>query len=176
MRDWPLSPIPPVEEILHPPEHVKIAIENGAHSSLVIRETIAALAKQERYEELWQIADGMSKEVSVLEDARGRVWVDVGTKSRVRLSPAQDSVIAYRLWLHTHPHDAYASQTDRETLACCSMILQEAIVLGHDHMVRLQRMTPGLGNSLEEEGPLSPWTSDKEIILYSKQREVSDGR
>jgi len=167
MTQSPLFPRPPVEEILHEPEEVKIAIEEGSHSSHTIIETIAALAKLGRFEELWKIADSMSKEVSVLVDAVGSVWVDIGTKSSVRLAPAQGSVIPFRLWLHTHPHDAYASQTDRGTLAGCSMILQEAIVLGHDHMVRLQRKPAGIGRSLEDYGPLSTWTSDEEIVLYS---------
>ncbi|MCH2427866.1 MAG: hypothetical protein MK168_00840 [Candidatus Thalassarchaeum sp.] len=171
MADRPLLPSPPVEEILHDREAVNIAIEEGRHSSLIICETIAALTKLGRFEELWKIADSMSKEVSVLVDAEGRVWVDIGTKSSVRLSPAQGSVIPYRLWLHTHPHEAYASQTDRGTLAGCSMILHEAIVLGHDHMVRLQRKPAGIGRSLEDYGPLSTWTSDEDIVLYSSLKE-----
>ncbi len=176
MSDRPLTPHLPVDGRFHHPVAVRNAIEEGRFVSVEVCETIAALAMDEEYEALWEIADSMSKEVSVLVDAERKVWVDIGTRSEVRLAPARGSVIPYRLWLHTHPHDAYASQTDRATLASCSMILQEAIVLGHDHMVRLQRMRAGEGPSLESEGPLSTWTSDEEVILYSDIREGSDGR
>ena len=176
MSDRSLTPHLPVERRVHHPVSVRNAIEEGRLASAEVRETIAALAMDEEYEVLWEIADSMAKEVSVLVDAERKVWVDIGTRSEVRLAPASGSVIPFRLWLHTHTHDAYASQTDRATLASCSMILQEAIVLGHDHMVRLRRMRTGEGPSLEPEGPLSTWTSDEEVVLYSDIRGSSSDR
>ena len=160
------EPRPSVEPNLHPPEEIEMAVLSGSHDSLVIRETIAALASQGRWRELWIIADSMSKEVSVLVDSAGMVWADVGTRGEVILAPPQGSVIPYRLWLHSHPRDGYWSSTDCDSLACYSMILEEAIVLGHDHLKRARRTSSPLVPVLEPEWPLSTWT-DEPIVPYS---------
>ncbi len=158
---------------LHPMDSVFHAVQEGDHGSIIVRETIAALAlagfrgESDNWEKLWGIADRMSKEVSVLIDREDFTWVDIGTRGQVRLAPAIGSKAPYKLWLHTHPWNAYASSTDRDTLANCSMILQEAIVLGHDHMVWLRRDYSGNEKALELEGPLSTWTSDENIVPYS---------
>ena len=166
MSEDNLEPRPPVEPKLHPPEEVEIAVQRGNHDSLVIRETIAALATQSRWRELWIIADSMSKEVSVLVDSAGMVWADVGTRGEVRLAPPRGSVIPYRFWLHSHPQDGYWSSTDCDSLACYSMILDEAIVLGHDHLKRTRRTRSPLVPVLGPGWPLSTWT-DEPIVLYS---------
>ena len=146
----------------------------------MVRETIAALAlagfrgESDKWERLWNIADHMKKEVSVLIDRDGNTWVDIGSSGEVRLAPAFGSVAPYQLWLHTHPFSAYASSTDRRTLASCSMILEQAIVLGHDHMVWLTRDYSGNGRMLEPEGPLSTWTTDEEVITYASMLEGND--
>ena len=116
----------------------------------------------------------MKKEVSVLIDRDGNTWVDIGSSGEVRLAPAFGSVAPYQLWLHTHPFSAYASSTDRSTLASCSMILEQAIVLGHDHMVWLTRDYSGNQRMLESEGPLSTWTTDEEVITYASMLEGND--
>jgi hypothetical protein len=169
-----------VKSILHPPGLVFELIEKGEHESIEVLETIAALAiagfrgENEKWEELWKIADSMSKEVSVLLDRGLQAWVDIGTRGQVRLAPAIGSIAPYKLWLHTHPWSAYASSTDRETLASCSMILEQAIVLGHDHMVWLRRDYSGEARVLDCEGPLSTWTSDEDVITYSSMTEGYD--
>lgn len=169
-----------VRPMLHPPELVFELIEKGEHESLEVLETIAALAisgfggEVDKWEELWKVADSMSKEVSVLLDRELQAWVDIGTRGEVRLAPAVGSIAPYRLWLHTHPWSAYASSTDRETLASCSMILEQAIVLGHDHMVWLRRDYSGQARVLDRYGPLSTWTSDEEVIEYSSMKEGHD--
>jgi|TARA_Y100000590_G_scaffold386291_1_gene458979 hypothetical protein len=54
------------------------------------------------------------------------------------------------------------------------MILEQAIVLGHDHMVWLRRDYSGNEEVLEEEGPLSTWTTDEDVIAYSSITEAYD--
>ena len=78
----------------------------------------------------------MDREISALIDSDGRVYVDIGSRGEVRLAPPTGASIPFRTWIHTHPMDAYWSDTDRETLAICSGILDEAVVLGHDHYIR----------------------------------------
>ncbi len=160
MSEDNLEPRPSVEPKLHPPEAVELAVQREDHDSLVIRETIAALASQGRWRELWIIADSMSKEVSVLVDSVGRIWVDVGTRGEVRLAPPIGATIPFKLWVHSHPQDAYWSSTDCDSLACYSMILDEAIVLGHDHLKRTRRTRSPLVPVLEPEWPLSTWTDE----------------
>tara|TARA_B100000287_G_scaffold371317_1_gene369297 strand:+ start:2830 stop:3378 length:549 start_codon:yes stop_codon:yes gene_type:complete len=180
MSDEVAIPRSCVQPRLHPPQLVFDLIGRGYHESLEVRETIAALAiagfrgENDKWEELWKVADSMKKEVSVLLDQRFQAWVDIGTRGEVRLAPAVGSIAPYRLWLHTHPWSAYASSTDRETLASCSMILEQAIVLGHDHMVWLRRDYSGNEEVLEEEGPLSTWTTDEDVIAYSSITEAYD--
>ncbi len=144
---------------LHPRSEVASAVAEGMWDSPAIKETIAALAMGGMWKQLWDVADSMSREVSILLDSQCHVWVDVGTAGQVRLSPPMGATIPFRLWVHTHPKDAYWSSTDLGTLAACSTILEEALVLGHDHCKRAMRPSsddPVLGTS----GPLSEWTSE----------------
>ncbi len=149
----------PVEPVLHPIEQVSSDISAGEHESLRIRQTIAALASQRQWKNLWDLADMMSKEVSILFDRTGRSWVDIGTSGQVRLSPPKGARIPFRLWIHTHPWDAYWSSTDLQTLASSSTILNEALVLGHDHFKRTIKEGRGT-DPLSSQGPLSAWTSE----------------
>ena len=174
------QPRGPVEPVFHEPKAVYYSIERGENESHEVRETIAALAlagfggENDKWEPLWKIADRMKKEVSVLIDREGNAWVDIGSSGEVRLAPAFGSVAPYQLWLHTHPYSAYASSTDRETLAGCSMILEQAIVLGHDHLVWLRRDYSGNQRMLESDGPLSTWTTDEHSITYASMLEDYD--
>ena len=178
MKD--LQPGGPVEPVYHEPEAVYYSIDRGENESHEVRETIAALAlagfrgENDKWEPLWKIADRMKKEVSVLIDRDGNAWVDIGSSGEVRLAPAIGSVAPYQLWLHTHPYSAYASSTDRETLAGCSMILEQAIVLGHDHLVWMRRDYSGNQRMLETDGPLSTWTTDEHSITYASMLEDYD--
>ena len=112
------------------------AIDTGDHDSIVIRETIGQLALEGRWSEIWAIADSMGREVSILLDRRNKAFVDVGTAGRVNLNPPDGSEVPFRLWVHTHPRDAYWSSTDRGSLALYSGLLDEALVLGFDHLKR----------------------------------------
>ena len=106
-----------LETRIHPEKEVSGAIDRGDHESIVIRETIGQLALERRWSEVWEIADSMSREVSILIDRRNMVFVDVGTAGRVILNPPEGSEVPFRLWVHTHPRDAYWSSTDRDSLA-----------------------------------------------------------
>ncbi|GIT41389.1 MAG: hypothetical protein Ct9H300mP10_03990 [Methanobacteriota archaeon] len=49
------------------------------------------------------------------------------------MSPPIGAKVPFKLWLHTHPQDAYWSSTDRDTIASYTSLLERAVVLGHDH-------------------------------------------
>ena len=143
---------------IHSNGEVSKDIVSGRVSSSRVKETIAALAQGESWSEMWQIADSMSREVSVLFDADGRIWVDIGTTGHVSLEPPLGAIIPFRLWVHTHPWDPYWSQTDKDTLAAYSTILESALVLGHDRM-KWSRNGSEM-QTIEPSGPLSTWSSE----------------
>ena len=148
-----------VEPVLHEPIEYATAIQLGYLESGPLRETIAALASKAMWRDLWNLADSLSREVSVLFDKDGRIWVDIGTSGKVRLSPPIGASIPFSLWIHTHPWDAYWSDTDLATLACYSGILDEALVLGHDHMKRTGE-AEGDCDRLGPTHPLLGWTEE----------------
>ena len=148
-----------VTPFLHAPLAVQSAIGSGDLGSRVLKETIAGLASESMWRQLWLVADSLSREVSVLFDRDGRIWVDIGTAGQVRLSPPVGATIPFSLWIHTHPWDAYWSPTDLSTLASYSRILDRALVLGHDHM-KSTRKAEGDCDRLGEGEPLSVWTSE----------------
>ncbi len=152
--------MPEVIPHLHDGSVIERLILSGEHDSPSIKESIAALASQSRWHELWGIADRMGREVSVLFDAEARIWIDVGTAGKVKLSPPIGSMIPFRLWIHTHPRVAYWSETDLGTLASHASILEMAIVLGFDHLKATRKPTNGDEELLGAEGPLSTWTSE----------------
>jgi len=149
-----------VSPVLHHPDEVSGDISGGHLESPAVKETIAGLAQRGSWEDLWRVAHSMSREVSVLFDSEGSIWVDVGTAGQVRLAPPQGARIPFRLWVHTHPWDAYWSETDLGTLAAYSRILESALVLGHDHMKRARRLGASDTGALAGDGPLSNWSSE----------------
>jgi len=157
---------------LHDLPRVMRAIQSNDLESKEILETLAFLACTESWRELWTIADLLSREVSVLFDDENNVWVDIGTPGMVRPKPPIGSRLPLRLWIHTHPYHAYWSSTDLNTLAIYSTVLQEALVLGHDHLKRAVR-NDGSQNPLAATGPLSSWTSE-DIVEYDILEGVDD--
>ena len=155
-----------VTPTLHGPRAVQSALDSGDLGSRVLKETIAALASRSMWRQLWLVADALSREVSVLFDRDGRIWVDIGTAGQVRLSPPVGATIPFSLWIHTHPWDAYWSSTDLSTLASYSRILDSALVLGHDHM-KSTRKAEGDCERLGSGMPLSVWTSE-EVRTYEE--------
>ena len=63
--------------------------------------------------------------------------------------------------------DAYWSRTDRDTLACFTGLLHKAVVLGHDHYKQTV-FSQSTDSALEDDGPLSSWTSEQ-TLKYSKR-------
>ena len=166
-----------MEPVLHDSSYVLGLVREGFVEAPEVLQTLAWLALSGHgghlgsWKSLWEIAAEMGKEVSVLVDKHGSAWVDVGTSGMVRLAPAVGSVAPFRFWLHTHPWDAYASSTDRDTLAACSSILKEAVILGHDHFVHINNKQLSLANGLSDHGPLSHWTSDLYRRSYTIKQE-----
>ena len=162
-----------VAPVLHEPAEVDEAIRSGRLESPALLETIAALASSGMWRQLWTVAHALNREVSVLFDSEDRIWVDVGTAGQVRLKPPVGATIPFRLWVHTHPWLAYWSSTDLATLASYSRILEEALVLGHDHLKRTGK-ADGDSGRLGPSPPLSAWTSEP-VTTYAYWEGARDG-
>tara|TARA_Y100000739_G_scaffold94892_1_gene81205 strand:- start:2217 stop:3398 length:1182 start_codon:yes stop_codon:yes gene_type:complete len=163
-----------VKPFQHSERSVRYSISTGDVNSTEVVETIALLAKEQDWPALWEIADSMKREVSVLFDSKGRIFVDVGTQGEVAMSPPIGAEIPFRLWVHTHPWDSYWSETDRNTISCYTEILEEAIVLGHDHYKRTRPTGPNdTIPRLSRTGPLSSWT-EEELVPYLSAMDVME--
>ncbi len=169
-----LEPRTDVEPQIHSDDLLEIFVESEEHDSVPIRETLTAHAVSRDYQSLWNLADRLGREVSILFDADDKVWVDVGTAGQVRLAPPEGARIPFKLWIHTHPRDAYWSATDQDSLLRFSGILQEALVLGHDHLKRAVHLAEPTDECIEKGSALEFWT-DEEITLYSEMEVVADG-
>ena len=168
-----LVPQEPVLPRLHPTQQIKDAIQSEDLRSDALLQSFAYFAVEGHWHRVWHLADALKREVSILFDAQGWIWVDIGTIGMVHVSPPIGSELPLRLWVHTHPWSAYWSDTDRRTLAGFSGALEEALVLGHDHLVRSIGRDPEtnpFGRKLSSNGPLRYWT-DEEPISYSTFRE-----
>ena len=163
--DENLEPRGCVKPILHPSNLVGPCIDTGDYDSELVREHIAGLAEGRRWQEIWHIGDRLLREVSVLIDAEDKIYIDIGTSGEVKMAPPEDAKVPFKLWIHSHPRDAYWSPTDRDTIACYTGLLETAAVLGHDHY-KMTCHTESPSSSLEPEGPLSSWSSEP-TVLYS---------
>ncbi len=166
-----LDPQSCVESKLHSSNIVDLCINSGDFESEIILGHIAGLAKDVRWQDLWDIADRIGCEVSVLIDADDKIYVDIGTSGKVTAAPPVGAKVPFKLWIHTHPMDAYWSRTDRDTLACFTGLLHKAVVLGHDHYKQtvFSQSTDSEFplSALGDVGPLSSWTSEQ-TLKYSK--------
>ena len=155
---------------LHPAQDILNATRGGNLRANAIIESIAYYAIEQDWESVWNIADGLKREISVLFDNQGWVWVDVGTPGMVQLSPPLGSQLPLRLWVHTHPWDAYWSATDKRTLGTVSGILDRALVLGHNHLMRTvyRNEVPvhERDQRLDTDGVLMHWTLEA-VVAYS---------
>ena len=90
-----------VTPFLHAPLAVQSAIGSGDLGSRVLKETIAGLASESMWRQLWLVADSLSREVSVLP-RQGRK--DMGGHRDGRTSQAQPAGRCYHtiLALDTH--------------------------------------------------------------------------
>jgi hypothetical protein len=173
-HDWTPSnemvPCDAVQPRLHPTTEIISAIGGDNLRADAILQSLAYLAVEGDWRALWRLADALKREVSILFDAQGLVWVDIGDPGMVHLAPPIGCCLPLRLWVHTHPVDAYWSATDQRTLATVAGILDRALVLGDDHLVWARhRAEPSTGSDdvrISEEGPLSQWTAES-AVLYA---------
>ena len=165
-----IDPRSEIQPTLHDEETIESLVRSGDFDSLPIRETLAHYATQKDWQNLWNLADLLRREVSVLFDSEDKVWVDVGTSGQVRLAPPEGAIIPFKLWIHTHPWDAYWSSTDLDSLLLFSGILNEAIVLGNDHFKRTIHSQEKVPTPLELGSALENWT-DEELTYYN-QKEI----
>ena len=170
-----IAPRDPILPRLHPTNDVQHAIEDSNLRADAIVQSIAFYAVEEDWQSLWNLADSLKREVSVLFDEQGLIWVDIGSTGRVALSPPNGSRIPFRLWIHTHPWDAYWSITDKETLSIATGILEKALVLGHDHLVRTVHhegeSTEASESRLATGGPLMHWTAEAAMSYATFRQE-----
>ena len=98
-------------------------IRSGVRDENQIKEMLSLLGKENRWSEVWIISHALGVEIRWIEDAKEDVWVDIGGPGDVSLEPPIGALLPFRLWVHTHPWDAYWSVTDRRTLAAyCGLI------------------------------------------------------
>ena len=168
-----IDPRSEIQPTLHDEETIELLVRSGDFDSLPIRETLAYFATQKAWKNLWNLADLLRREVSVLFDSEDKVWVDVGTSGQVRLAPPERAIIPFKLWIHTHPWDAYWSSTDLNSLMQFSGILNEAIVLGNDHFKRTIHSQEKAPTPLEFGSALENWT-DEELTYYDQKEMIAN--
>jgi len=143
-------------------------IRKGDIEDIRIKKTLAFFAEKEEWRSLWNLADTLQREVSILFDDEENIWVDIGTRGEVRMLPPLGAKIPFKMWIHTHPYDAYWSKTDLDTLASFSSIMENAMVLGHDHYKLARKIKSDEQKSLGREGLLRLWTDEK-IKKYDEE-------
>ncbi|GIT11157.1 MAG: hypothetical protein CM1200mP32_06500 [Methanobacteriota archaeon] len=62
----------------------------------------------------------------MLIDAGDKIYIDIGTSGEVKMAPPEDAKVPFKLWIHSHPRDAYWTPTDRDTIACYTGLLEKA--------------------------------------------------
>lgn len=143
---------------------------------------LVVFAKQDKWDSIYLISKLAGREVSILIDAKGEVFVDWGGPGLVPLSPPVGAKIPFRLWVHTHPFGfAYWSGTDQRSLSQAPLILDNAWVMGKNGVLsstcmpdahtiagaRIGVAFKGIGfkeadtNRIDTAGPLSRWTAEK---------------
>ena len=174
----PTSAMIPQEAViprLHPTRDIELAIVSGNLRSAALLQSFAYFAVEHHWQSVWSLADSLKREVSILFDSQGLIWVDIGTIGMVHVSPPIGSELPLRLWVHTHPWSAYWSDTDRRALAGFAGALDEALVLGHDHLVRSIGRDPEtqpFGRKLSSDGPLMHWTAEDPMSYQAFREEM----
>ncbi|MDE0730531.1 MAG: ThiF family adenylyltransferase [Longimicrobiales bacterium] len=167
-----LEPQGCVKPKIHPSNLIDSCIDTDDYDSGVVREHIAGLAKNRRWQDIWKIGDQILREVSVLIDAEDKIYIDIGTSGEVKMAPPEGAKVPFNLWIHSHPRDAYWSSTDRDTIGCYTGLLQRAVVLGHDHY-KMTRHAKSPEASLEPQGSLSSWTSEPTVFYADDPKTLS---
>jgi len=152
----PMAPKPPDGE------EIETKLYLGEFDSDQVRSCISYHAQKENWFSIFLISQRVSREVSILIDADNRIWVDWGTKGEVHLHPPAGSRLPYKLWVHTHPRGkAYWSDTDKNSLAIASTILEKALVLGIDGVLSTSIIDDEQIPTLSGKGPISQWSAEK---------------
>ena len=134
-------------------------------------EELIDFARQDNWDSIYLISALAGREVSILIDAEGEIFVDWGGPGLVPLSPPVGAKIPFRLWVHTHPFGfAYWSATDQRSLSHAPLILNCAWVMGKNGILSstcmpdtLSEEKPSEGDSsrIDVSGPLSRWTAEQ---------------
>ena len=148
----------------HQATSVDMYIGTNDFDSPLIKQHIASLVEDGKLQQVWAIGDRLSREISILIDSEGKMFVDVGESGEVKMAPPEGALAPFQQWIHTHPRDPYWSSTDKDTLACFAGILNEATVLG-ERQYLITRYSAGITSSLGS-GPLSNWSSETTLPYY----------
>lgn len=86
---------------------------------------------------IWEMstkAFDIPREISVIVDKTGQVYIDVGTPGYVKFNfEPKGMKLPIVCWIHTHPMgNAYFSSTDWKTLDSWKTVMKSAIVLGNN--------------------------------------------
>tara|TARA_B100000427_G_scaffold318127_1_gene314965 strand:+ start:198 stop:1430 length:1233 start_codon:yes stop_codon:yes gene_type:complete len=144
-------------------------IETNDYDSTLIKQHVASLVEDGKLQQVWSIGDRLCREISILIDADGKMFVDVGESGQVKMAPPEGAIAPFQQWIHTHPKDPYWSKTDRDTLACFSGLLTEATVLGESQYLVTkyqEETTSSIGSGL-----LSNWSSET-TLPYARGGEL----
>ena len=142
----------------HQSRLVSMYIETNDYDAPLIKQHVASLVEDGKLQQVWSIGDQLEREISILVDADGKMFVDVSESGEVRMAPPEGATAPFQQWIHTHPRDPYWSKTDKDTLACFAGLLVEATVLGESQYLVTQYYE-GTTSSLGS-GPLSNWSSE----------------
>ena len=78
----PTSAMIPQEAViprLHPTRDIELAIVSGNLRSDALLQSFAYFAVEHHWQSVWNLADSLKREVSILFDSQGLIWVDIGT-------------------------------------------------------------------------------------------------
>ena len=148
---------------------VDMYIGTNDFDSPLIKQHVASLVQDGKLQQVWSIGDRLRREISILIDSEGKMFVDVGEAGEVKMAPPEGALAPFQQWIHTHPKDPYWSSTDKDTLACFSGLLTEATVLGECQYL-VTRYSEGTTSSIGS-GPLSNWSSET-TLPYGKGGEL----
>jgi hypothetical protein len=120
-----------IEESLHP--FVEIVKEYGIHT-FTNPDTQLEVGPLSVIWEMSTQAFDIPREIQIVIDDNGEIFIDVGTPGYVDFSFEPSGMkLPIMCWIHTHPMgSAFFSTTDWKTLNSWNTIMESAIVLGNN--------------------------------------------
>lgn len=117
--------------------------ETKERSELILSTTLRLFTNPETSMEMgplsviWEMstkAFDVPREISIIIDKWGKVFIDVGTPGYVEFNfEPMGMKLPIMCWIHTHPMgNAYFSSTDWRTLNSWNTVMKSAIVLGNN--------------------------------------------